>query len=332
MSSRSALVSSALCCLLTAPLSGQSLDYKRVMADELVRNFLLAGTLEEATGFSAGQLTTPSSLNGRETEHRFLRASYRYAFETLDSEIGEVRPLIHANIGCSDYAENIPAPVAGWSADRDEGWTLGANIHAEVQLRPWHNTLLHARIGYGYLYSENDYTARNPASQALGTSLDGSTRNWFSNAVTSITQFGLAQDLPLWPGAWEESPERPTLPRLRVFTRFTSASVLGFWGKTNDQQRYLTSYLWTSGARLHLPLASHDSLHFFAQPFFQVTAMHNEGHESISSGNHFFEAGMRLGVRREAEFWRGADAIFLSGSAFWGGETSGWQAALSFQF
>lgn len=332
MPSHPALFPSALCCLLTVPLLGQSLDYKRVMADELVRNCLLVGTLEDSSGVAAGQLTTPSSLNGRETDHRFLRASYHYTFEPMDSEIGQVRARIRGNIGYSDYAENIPPPTPGQASDRDEGMAFGVNVHAEVRLRPWNNTLLHARVGYGYLYSDNDYTARNPSSQALAPFLDGSTRNWFANAATSVTQFGLAQDLPLWPGSWEESAESPTRPRLRVFTRFTSASVLGLWGETNDQQRHLTAYLWTSGASLHLPLATHDSLHFFAQPFFQVTAMHNDAGQSISSKGHFYEAGLRLGVRKESEFWSGTDAIFLSGSAFWGGETSGWQTALAFQF
>ncbi|MDR2983191.1 MAG: Solitary outer membrane autotransporter beta-barrel domain [Puniceicoccales bacterium] len=325
-----ALVSAAA--LLAAPaLQAQLADYKTVMADEFVRSYMTTCMFSQPSGLTGGTFTSPSSLTGHGLSQLYVNGSGEYSLGRDFWDIGDFEPYVRAVLGGSGYDEKVPAPGAGFADDRTDGFSIAFNGFGGIRWYPWRHTVINVMVGYGYMYLENNYSYNNPVSQALAPSMNGSTRNWYANVLNSVTQVGASQSIPLWSGAWDDPEDSPTLPRLRFFTNYTSTTHIGVWGTKNDQQRYVTAYIWTNGAELFLPVGRPWGKQLFLTPYFQRTDMFDDGHHSLSTTRHFYEAGVRAGIFNDAT-WGGNNVFFLSGSALWGSHFNGWQVSAGLRF
>lgn len=321
----------ACCALRAVPSPAQTAGYKTVMADEFVRGFFATQRLAQTSGTTGGVFSAPSSLSGTDIDQRFVNLAGQYDFPWYHWDIGDVQPVIRAVLGGTWYDGTAPAPMPGGTPDDTAGLAFSLSLGGGVHWRPWRHTTVSASLSYGYLYSENNYTYNTAASQALAPQFDGSSRNWFAHALTGNTTVGVEQSLPLGPGAWEESEDAPRSPRLRLASQFASITVLGFYGDTNDQQRYVTAYAWTNGIELFLPLGALGERHLFLAPFVQRTDMMGDGRRSLAGNKHFYQAGVRAEFFNDTG-WAGNDTFYLTGAALWGEGFNGWQVGAGLQF
>ncbi|MDR2844786.1 MAG: hypothetical protein LBV28_01695, partial [Puniceicoccales bacterium] len=312
----------------TLPVAAQRAGYREVVADEFVRQFLVSQYFSQELGVSGGTLSLPGSLSDSDINQQFINISGRHASSWDLWYKGLLQMRTQLTFGAAWNDDKVPVPAAGLVPDRTQSTSVSGSFGNGFRWRRWSHTtaILYTDIGLQYL--QNRYNYNSPQSWSLAPARDGSTRNWFAATLTSITEIGIHQSIPLVPGVWKEGEDEPVSPWLRFHTKFSNISQIGFYGRNSDQRRFVSSFVWTSGVEVYVPLGTHQGKDFFLAPFFQFSDMHDDGNRSITRDGHLYRAGTRLGFRNKTDM-RDLDSVHLTGTAYLGKGLTGWQVGMA---
>ncbi|MDR2512708.1 MAG: hypothetical protein LBD01_02775 [Puniceicoccales bacterium] len=306
-------------------------NYKRIVSDEFVRGYLstqgtfLSHTHGLHTALTGSLLTTPSALADGLIEQATASLSALYNWTWHTTKHGDIQPFLRISTGSAQY-DGDARDIDGRSNDSVEGETATLSVGYGLRWRPWPNTTISLGMNYGYLYTNNDYTYA-PTSTPIG---DGSTRNWFAHAISSVTKLGFRQNVPLSANSWDKPASGKAVPCLTFTSNITSLSMFGAYGETNHQQRYVASAILSNGLELTLHLSKtkkHVTL------FAERTDILFDGRRSLGRDKCFYCAGVRYNQQRENDTvtnW--LDTIHLSASGIWGKDLNGWQFTIGLQF
>ncbi|MDR2429487.1 MAG: hypothetical protein LBD14_01050 [Puniceicoccales bacterium] len=309
-------------------------DYKRVVSDEFVRGYISTqGTFaspehDTHTGITGGVFTTPSALSGGDINQAFANTTAHYHWGWHTTKLGDVRPLLRISAAGAHYAGRA-RDENGLLNNSVKGATVSLGAGYGIHWRPWPNTTVSIRMNYAYLYTENDYTYANGSMKAG----DGSTRNWFAHTISSTTELGVRQTLPLASDSWDGENAGKNIPCLILSTNITSLSMFGAYGKTRHQQRYASPFIITNGCELGLPLIINLGPALRTTLFVERTDILGDGRRSLTRDKCFYRAGLRLGTshtNNAPQNWN--DDIQLSASAIWGKGLNGCQIGIGLQF
>jgi hypothetical protein len=316
-------------------------SYKTVMADEFVRSHILTQYFPVENGVTGAHHNLHSSLAGGDISLWSANACLRYNSAWIKEKCGDFSVGVSINAGGAWYDATATPDIAGAPAERVSGLTGAGNFSTTLLLRPWRHTTLSLIMSMGGAYLEND--CRRPAPVVPASALsDGSTRNWFALALTSVTAVSVSQTIPLEDGVWDGPEDTPNGRCLRLSSQYSNINVLGAWGESNDQQRFANAFTWANRAEIIFPFGtSADSgIRGFAAPFIERTDMFDDGNRSLSRERHFYRAGLRAGLFNETESqqknangaWRTSPQYWLTGAAYWGKGFDGWQAGVELRF
>jgi hypothetical protein len=315
----------------TLSAHAQQAGYRKVVADEFLRQFLVSQYFARELGVTGGTLSLPGSLSDSDINQQFVNISGRHASAWDPWYDGLLQMRTQLTFGAAWNDDKVPVPAAGHVSDRTQSTSLSGSLGNGFRWRRWSHTTAIFYTDIGLQYLQNRYNYNSPQSWSLATTRDGSARNWFATALTGITEIGIYQSIPLVPGAWKEDEDAPVSPWLRFHTIFTNTSQFGFYGRNSDQRRFVSSFIWTSGVEVYVPLGTHREKHFFLAPFFQFSDMHDDGNRAITQDGHLYRVGTRLGFRNKTDI-RNLDSVYLAGTAYLGKDLTGWQVGIALSF
>jgi hypothetical protein len=325
------LAATFISCVMGSPVFAQQAGYRTVIADEFARQFLASQYFSRECATTGGVLTLPSSLSDSDINQQFFNFSGSHSSSWDPWASGLLQARAQLTFGAAWNEDSIRAPFAGLSPDRTQSTSFSGSFGEGFRWRRWAHTTAAFYMDIGLEYLQNRYAYNSDESRALAPVHERSTRNWFACAVTSLTEVGLCQSIPLKPGAWEEDEDVPVSPWLRFQTQFANVEQFGLYGRNSDQRRFVNTFIWTTKVELFLPLGKLQEKDAFVAPFFQFSEMHDDGNRSLTEDGHLYRAGLRAGFLNKSDL-RNINSLYWVGTAYWGKGLTGWQVGMGLLF
>jgi len=324
-------------------------DYKTVVADEFMRDFLVMNAwLPRGSCLSGAGFRAPSRLTGGDINIGAAAAQFNWEATWEKWSTGRLQAGIAVSAGGVWSRGLADAPDGVSPPDRFRGASCGVTLITPLRLRLWRRTTFSLEMATGYQFSDNDWRYNSASSAANAPALDGGPRNWEAHVLTNLTTLSVEQFIPLTSAGFDESADFPRSPRLALLAKCANANLFGFWGRTNDQERFVNSYLWTVGAEVFLPVAERAGRLFFIAPSARFNSLHDDANRSMSTDRMFWRFGLEAGWNRLANYPKrtdgalfesdarevssGPDTVRLSVTGFAGRRFSGIQAAVEIVF